>query len=60
MLLSEVDNGTNAYKSAILAETREMIQSFDAETKSRAARDITDKLNNPIFSELKRVFDSWN
>ena len=59
MLLSEVDNGTNAYKSAILAETKEMIQSFDAETKSRV-RHITDKLNNPFFSELKRVFDSWN
>ena len=43
MILSEAENGTNTYKKAILSETLEMIQSFDADAKSKA-KTITDKL----------------
>merc|ERR1739838_608987 len=60
MILSETENGTNIYKKAILSETLEMIQSFDAEAKSKA-KTITDKFTteNAHYDELKNVFKSW-
>ena len=42
LILSEADNGTNTYKKAILSETLQLIQSFDADDKSKA-KTITDK-----------------
>ena len=42
LILSEADNGANTYKKAILSETLQLIQSFDADDKSKA-KTITDK-----------------